>query len=178
MNRRVATARSRTARNYCVALATAAVTGLAFLYPTSTGRSTVSGSSAVTVASAGVVAGSTGSATVSPTSGGQSVTPVTPLTPTTPTTPVTVNGPAVDTRFGPVQVQISVLAGRVVSATAIVYPQTNGRDQEINSRAIPVLQQETVSAQSAQIDTVSGATYTSDGYRTSLQAALDSAHVG
>lgn len=88
-----------------------------------------------------------------------------------------VNGSSVDTQFGPVQVQIKVKAGKIVSATAINYPQGSGRDQEINSYAIPVLQQETVAAQSAQIDTVSGATYTSGGYVTSLQAALDAAHL-
>jgi uncharacterized protein with FMN-binding domain len=82
--------------------------------------------------------------------------------------------------YGPVQVQVTVrvtVAGtRIVSAHAIDYPQGGGRDQEINSRAIPALDQETVQTQSARIDTVSGATYTSDGYRRSLQSALDAAH--
>jgi uncharacterized protein with FMN-binding domain len=89
---------------------------------------------------------------------------------------VTVNGAPADTQFGPVQVQISVRGGRIVKADAIDYPQGSRRDQEINSQAIPQLDQETLSAQSAQIDTVSGATYTSDGYRQSLQSALDAAH--
>ena len=88
----------------------------------------------------------------------------------------TINGAAVDTRYGPVQVQITLSGSRIVSSDAIVYPQESGRDQEINSRAIPQLNQETVQAQSASIDTVSGATYTSDGYRQSLQSALDAAH--
>ncbi len=152
---------STTGRNYAVALASAAVTGLAFLYPTSTNHGSVTSPTTVP-APVGVIGGTSGSASGS----------------TQSTSPVTVNGPAVDTRYGPVQVQISVVAGRVVSATAIVYPQSSGRDQEINAYAVPVLQDEAVAAQSAQIDTVSGATYTSDGYRTSLQAALDSAHVG
>ena len=86
------------------------------------------------------------------------------------------NGAPVDTRYGPVQVQITVRAGKIVRADAIDYPQSSGRDQEINSYAIPQLNDETLQAQSAQIDTVSGATYTSDGYRTSLQSALDAAH--
>jgi uncharacterized protein with FMN-binding domain len=76
-----------------------------------------------------------------------------------------------------VQVQLHVRGGRIVSATAIDYPQGSGRDREINSFAIPVLQKETVDQQNARIDTVSGATYTSDGYRTSLQSALDAAHL-
>jgi uncharacterized protein with FMN-binding domain len=89
---------------------------------------------------------------------------------------VTVNGAAVDTDYGPVQVQISLRGSQIISATAIAYPQESRRDQEINSYAIPVLQQDTVTKQSAQVDTVSGATYTSDGYRQSLQSALDAAH--
>ena len=58
-----------------------------------------------------------------------------------------------------------------------VYPNENGRDQEINAYALPVLRQETLDAQSANIDTVSGATVTSDGYIESLQAALDAAQL-
>lgn len=86
-----------------------------------------------------------------------------------------VNGQSVDTQYGPVQVQISIRSHRIVKATAIDYPQGSGTDQRINSYAIPQLDDETLQAQSAQIDTVSGATYTSDGYRSSLQSALDSA---
>jgi uncharacterized protein with FMN-binding domain len=88
----------------------------------------------------------------------------------------TINGAPADTRYGPVQVQIKMSGTRIVSSTAIVYPTDSRRDQEINSQAIPQLNDETVQAQSANIDTVSGATYTSDGYRTSLQSALDAAH--
>jgi uncharacterized protein with FMN-binding domain len=91
-------------------------------------------------------------------------------------TSVTVNGAVVDTNYGPVQVQITVSGGRITRADAIVYPQGSGRDQEINSYAIPQLDQETLDAQSANIDTVSGATYTSDGYRRSLQSAIDAVH--
>lgn len=89
---------------------------------------------------------------------------------------VTVNGAAYDTRYGPVQVQITVRAGRITRSDAIEYPTQDRRDREINSYAIPQLNQEAVDAQSAQIDTVSGATYTSDGYRQSLQSAIDAAH--
>jgi uncharacterized protein with FMN-binding domain len=78
--------------------------------------------------------------------------------------------------YGPVQVQITVRGARIISAHAIDYPQGGGRDQEINSRAIPQLDQEAVAGQSAQIDTVSGATFTSDGYRRSLQSAIDAAN--
>jgi uncharacterized protein with FMN-binding domain len=88
----------------------------------------------------------------------------------------TINGAPVDTRYGPVQVQIKVSGNRIVSSDAIVYPTRERRDQEINNRAVPQLNDETLQAQSATIDTVSGATYTSDGYRESLQSALDAAH--
>lgn len=87
----------------------------------------------------------------------------------------TVTGEVVQTRWGPVQVQITVAAGKVTAATAVQQPSENGRDVAINARAVPVLDQEAVDAQSADIDGVSGATYTSDGYVTSLQSALDSA---
>ncbi|MEO6205115.1 MAG: FMN-binding protein [Mycobacteriales bacterium] len=93
-----------------------------------------------------------------------------------PSKTVTVNGAAANTQYGPVQVQITLRAGHIVSSNAIDYPQQSRQDQEINSRAIPQLNQETVQADSAQIDTVSGATYTSEGYRESLQSALDAAH--
>ena len=84
-------------------------------------------------------------------------------------------GTAADTIYGPVQVQITVKNGKVTAAQAVQYPQDSPRDQQINSYAIPVLNQEAVSASSASIDAVSGATYTSGGYVTSLQSALDKA---
>lgn len=87
----------------------------------------------------------------------------------------TYTGAAADTRYGPVQVQITVTDGRVTAATAVDYPTNNGRDQEINARAIPTLDAEATQAGTTNIDTVSGATYTSDGYLQSLQSALDQA---
>jgi uncharacterized protein with FMN-binding domain len=84
-----------------------------------------------------------------------------------------VTGDAVDTRFGPVQVRITVANGRMTAVQAIVYPQENSRDQEINSYAIPRLNAEAAQAGNASIDMVSGATYTSQGYIGSLQSALD-----
>ncbi|MFG2355338.1 FMN-binding protein [Streptomyces sp. NPDC048521] len=87
----------------------------------------------------------------------------------------TVTGDPAQTRWGPVQVRVTWQDGRLTDVTAVEYPQDNPRDQEINSYALPQLRREALAAQSAQIDTVSGATYTSDGYRQSLQSALDSA---
>ncbi|MFK4102305.1 FMN-binding protein [Streptomyces sp. NPDC019531] len=87
----------------------------------------------------------------------------------------TVTGDTIQTRWGPVQVRITIKNSRLTEVTAVTYPTDNPRDQEINSYAIPRLRTEALEAQSADIDTVSGATYTSDGYRQSLQSALDSA---
>lgn len=89
----------------------------------------------------------------------------------------TVTGDTAQTRWGPVQVQITVDAGKVTDVTAVQYPNGNGRDQEINSHALPVLAQEALAAQSPNIDHVSGATVTSDGYVQSLQSALDQANL-
>ncbi len=89
----------------------------------------------------------------------------------------TVTGRMAQTRWGPVQVRLTLSAGKVVVAEAIVYPSGNRRDAEINGYAVPILNSEVVTAQSAQIDTVSGATVTSDGYLQSLQSAVDAAHL-
>jgi uncharacterized protein with FMN-binding domain len=85
----------------------------------------------------------------------------------------TVTGAAFQTIYGPVQVKITVAGGRITAASAVQYPQESPRDQQINSFAIPQLNQEAVAAGSAKIDAVSGATYTSGGYIGSLQNALD-----
>ncbi len=86
-------------------------------------------------------------------------------------------GSATPTRWGPVQVQVTVSNGRISKVTVLEHPQGNPRDEEINSYALPILTSETIAAQSAQIDHVSGATDTSDGYLASLQSALDQAHL-
>jgi uncharacterized protein with FMN-binding domain len=74
-----------------------------------------------------------------------------------------------------VQVQITVAGGEVTAVEVVEYPNGNGKDQQINARALPILVSETLEAQSADIDMVSGATVTSDGYVESLQSALDKA---
>jgi len=91
--------------------------------------------------------------------------------------PATYTGDSADTRWGPVQVQITVQGGNITGSEAVQYPQNNGRDAEINAFALPILNQEVVQQQSASIDTVSGATVTSDGYLQSLQSAIDKAHL-
>ncbi|MFH8252396.1 FMN-binding protein [Microbacterium sp. B2969] len=88
----------------------------------------------------------------------------------------TYTGSSANTRFGPVQVQITVSGGVITDAQAVDYPTENRRDQQINQVAIPRLVSETLSAQSADIDMVSGATFTSEGYVQSLQSAIDQAN--
>ena len=64
---------------------------------------------------------------------------------------------------------------RTVGRLAVIDPTGNGKDRQINASALPILTKETLSAQSADIDMVSGATVTSEGYVQSLQSALDQA---
>jgi uncharacterized protein with FMN-binding domain len=85
-------------------------------------------------------------------------------------------GSSVQTRYGPVQIKITYAAGRVTGVVAVQLPSGRSRDAEINNYAVPILESETLAAQSANINSVSGATYTSDGYVQSLQSALDAAH--
>lgn len=76
-------------------------------------------------------------------------------------------------QYGTIQVAVAISGGRV-TGTAVSYPRT-GQSATINAAAVPKLKEQTLQAQSAKIDTVSGATYTSQSYVESLQAALDAA---
>jgi len=87
----------------------------------------------------------------------------------------TSTGAAADTRFGPVQVQITISNGKITNVTAPQYPTESFRDQQINAQAIPYLIQETLQAQSANIQGVGGASYTSEGFYQSLVSALSKA---
>ena len=89
----------------------------------------------------------------------------------------TFTGNRVQTQWGPVRVRIVVAKNKIVKAVALEYPTENHHDEEINSWAIPQLQDATVQANGAHIDALSGATVTSQGYLTSLQSALDKAHL-
>jgi uncharacterized protein with FMN-binding domain len=90
----------------------------------------------------------------------------------------TFTGSVVQKKWGRVQVQITVSSGRMTDVTALQTPSAHEESLHINGRAAPILRQEALAAQSAVINTVSGATFTSAGYRTSLQAALDAARRG
>ena len=90
-------------------------------------------------------------------------------------TSTNVTGDVAQTRWGPVQVALTVRAGKVTDVRVVQYPSGNSTDEQINGYALPVLIQETLDAQSANLDMVSGATVTSVGYQQSLQSALDQA---
>ncbi|MFD5393222.1 FMN-binding protein [Streptomyces sp. NPDC127097] len=89
----------------------------------------------------------------------------------------TYTGAPIDTRYGTVQVEATVRAGRLAAVKVLQAPSEHGRDREIASYALPRLTQEALSVHSAHIDAVSGASYTSTGYVRSLQSALDKAGV-
>ena len=92
-----------------------------------------------------------------------------------PAGPHTVDGDVVDTPYGPVQVAVVLEAGRIVDVRTLRTPGAADRSVRLAALATPILRHEVLTAQSARIDTVSGATYTSDGYARSVQYALDHA---
>ena len=173
------------------AFSTLAALVLLFMYPTSTGNSGTT--AAQPVSAARVVTDAAPSGTASATTTGQGPDPAagsanngattTGATPAATATPsaaaqpqaITVDGASEMTRYGVVQVQVVITGGAITDVTALQYPQSEREDIRINSRAIPQLRAQVIKAQSAKIDGVSGATFTTDGYVTSLQSALDAA---
>jgi uncharacterized protein with FMN-binding domain len=106
-------------------------------------------------------------------------TPNTAPAPTTPPTTAaadrTIDGGPFDNQFGTVQVRVTLQGTRITNVTALQMPFQHQRSAEISQQAEPMLQQEALQAQSAQIDLIGGATYTSESYAQSLQSALDKA---
>jgi len=137
------------------------------------------GTSATTAppAAIGGTAGASGAASAPSSDSSGASSPSSSSTGSATATAKTVTGDAADTRYGPVQVKITVKNGKLVAVDAVVYPQNDPRDEQINAYAIPELDKEALAAGSARIDTVSGATYTSEGYVQSLQSALDQAGI-
>jgi uncharacterized protein with FMN-binding domain len=84
-----------------------------------------------------------------------------------------VDGPVVATQFGDVQVRVILRNGKITDVQALQMPFDRQHSLEISQAAAPILHDEVLQAQSAQIDLLSGATYTSSAYQQSLQAALD-----
>lgn len=86
-------------------------------------------------------------------------------------------GSVVQTRFGAVQVQITVNAGAITDVTALQLTDDDRKSIQISNRAAPLLRTEVLAAQSADVQTIGGATITSDAYLSSLQAAIDAANL-
>jgi uncharacterized protein with FMN-binding domain len=96
---------------------------------------------------------------------------------TTKSSATTVTGHVVQTQWGPVQVQLTVSGSTITRVSVLQYPDGNSRDVELANYSLPILIQETVQSQSADIDMVSGATFTSTGYIQWLQSAIDLANL-
>jgi uncharacterized protein with FMN-binding domain len=88
---------------------------------------------------------------------------------------VVVDGPLDTNEYGDLRLRVHLTDGQIVDVQALQLPDLVGRSLRISNYAAPRLRAETLAAQTAEIDTVSGATYTSDSYRISLQGALDQA---
>ncbi|MEU2786084.1 MULTISPECIES: FMN-binding protein [Streptomyces] len=89
----------------------------------------------------------------------------------------TFTGAVEQTPYGPVQVAVTLSHGRVAEVRALQTPGGDARSRAIADYAVPTLTREALGAQSADIQAVSGASYTSEGYMRSLQSALDQAGV-
>jgi len=122
--------------------------------------------------------GSTGTSGSTSTGAGSSASTPSPSATSTPSTATAsatkvITGSTVDTRYGPIQLQVTFSGSTITAITALQTPNQDRRSVSINEQAVPMLTQEAMSSQSAKIDTISGATYTSEGYIQSLQSAID-----
>lgn len=105
------------------------------------------------------------------------VSPIPALTGTTNSKSGVFAGDTAQTAWGPVQVQITVSGGQIMAATALQYPNGDRRSQSIAQQSIPYLIQQTLTTKSANVLGVSGASYTSDGWRRSLASARSKAGI-
>jgi len=87
----------------------------------------------------------------------------------------TFKGAVAETDYGNVQVSIVIAGGKISDVKVLAAPNDTTRSEQLSAQALPRLRQEALTAQSAKIDSVSGASSTSDGYRRSLQSAIDQA---
>lgn len=85
-------------------------------------------------------------------------------------------GSQIRTPYGTIQVKAEISGGKITNVVPLQMTDVGSTSIEIDRQAVPMLRSEVLSSQSARVDTISGATYTSQGYLTSLQAALDAAH--
>jgi len=121
-------------------------------------------------AAASATATTTASPTASATPSATATHTAAPATPTTKSVSGTFTGPAIFVNYGTVQVKITVANGHITDAVAVQAP--SGRNDRYTQMAVPILKQQTLAAQSANIKGASGASYTSYGWFKSLQGAL------
>lgn len=171
---------ARHSRSAALALSFVTTTGLAYAF-----AATDSNASATVAAPAGLVSSSQAVTTptttaTTPSTSAPIAAPTSPTTapttvaPTTPAAPTVVNGASVANRYGNVQVQATFAAdGTLTNVDVLEVPSRDGESVQINNYAVPRLNSEALVAQSANVHTVSGATYTSMGYKESLQSAID-----
>jgi len=164
-----------------VTTALALVLLLSFKTPDATGTgSALVKASAGTGTTSGASTGSTSGSTSTGSTSGSSATSGTKATASPAATSATANGTvtgsAVQMPYGTVEVQITVSNGKITDVQAVSLPN-RGRSGEISNYVAPILASEALKAQSANIDIVSGATYTSEAYAQSLQSALDQAGI-
>lgn len=153
---------SKKSRAAALGLSLATTAGLSYAFATTAGATAAAPATTAplaTVVSTTPTATPAATATAAPTATGTT----------------TVNGAVLTNKYGTVQVQAIFAAGGSLSAVNVVQLPTDHKSVGINDRAVPVLNREAISIQSAKVHTVSGATYTSKDYVLSLQAAIDTA---
>jgi hypothetical protein len=151
-----------------VSAAPAGTAGLGGTAGTSSGAGTTNGAGGT--APSGAASGTSGGGTAP---SGSGASPGTPPGQGDTAGARIITGNVANTIYGPVQIQAAVKAGKIIKVTILQQPSTTAHDLQIGAFAFPQLEAETLSAQSAKIDMVSGATYTSGGYIQSLQSAID-----
>jgi uncharacterized protein with FMN-binding domain len=134
--------------------------------------STSGGTASGTTGTAGTSSGSSSSPTTTTPSGAASAPAATT---STGLKDGTYSGTSEQTQFGNVQVKITISGGKITEVTALQLTDQGGRSVQISNYAAPILRQEVLASQSSHVNNVNGATYTTDGYLTSVQSALDQA---
>jgi uncharacterized protein with FMN-binding domain len=144
--------------------------------PANTGVASTGGSLSTTRSSSGSIGSSSSSGSATPGASGSTATSAPSSGTTSATAGETLTGSLYSSRYGNTQVQVTISNGQITSVSALQLP-TGGRSGQISNYVEPILSSEALTAQSANIDIVSGATYTSEAYAKSLQSALDQAAV-
>lgn len=164
---------ARGSRSAALTLSVVSTLGLAgYLYSSA---HSVGATAAATSSASGTAGTSVASSTTVATVAGSSGTSTTTASSSTSLANGTYSGTSVTTKYGPLQVQITVADGRITAVTVPTYPSNDSKSRSINATAVPKLVQSTLTAQSATVTSVSGATYTTNAYKQSLQSAIDQA---